>query len=103
MQRHCEHCMQKVHRIYKYTVQRREGLLLLLELLWSLCRRIEVEQGGRAQKKKCTNEEMCNELTWRTEHKKQKNRQRKSCVQEGNEADRVTKCNRTVMSLVSHY
>jgi hypothetical protein len=27
---------------------------------------------------------------------------RKSCVQEGSEADRATKCSRTVMSLVSH-
>jgi hypothetical protein len=33
MQRYCEHCMHKVHRIYKYTVQRREGLLLLLEFV----------------------------------------------------------------------
>jgi hypothetical protein len=31
MQRHCEHCMHKVHRSYKYMVQRRDGLLLLLE------------------------------------------------------------------------
>jgi hypothetical protein len=30
MQRNGEHCMHKVHRRYKYTVQRREGLLLLL-------------------------------------------------------------------------
>jgi hypothetical protein len=33
MQRHCEHCMHKVHRSYKYTVQRRDGLLLLLEFV----------------------------------------------------------------------
>jgi hypothetical protein len=30
MQRHCEHCMHKVHRSYKYTIQRRDGVLLLL-------------------------------------------------------------------------
>jgi hypothetical protein len=33
MQRHGEHCMHKVHRSYKYTVQRRDGLLLLLEFV----------------------------------------------------------------------
>jgi hypothetical protein len=53
------------------------------------------------QQVKRTEEELYSEWTWRTEHKKQKNRQCKSCVQEGNEADRVTKCNRIVMSLVS--
>jgi hypothetical protein len=31
MQRHCEHWMHKVHKRYKYKVQRRDGLLLLLE------------------------------------------------------------------------
>jgi hypothetical protein len=36
MQRHCEHCMHKVHRSYKYTVQRRDGLLLLLEVVVSV-------------------------------------------------------------------
>jgi hypothetical protein len=33
MQRNGEHCMHKVHRSYKYTVQRREGWLLLQWLL----------------------------------------------------------------------
>ena len=28
MQRHCEHCMHKVHRSYKYTVQRRDGVVV---------------------------------------------------------------------------
>jgi hypothetical protein len=32
MQRNGEYCMHKMHRIYIYMVQRREGLLLLLEL-----------------------------------------------------------------------
>jgi hypothetical protein len=31
MQRNGEYCMHKMHRSYIYTVQRREGLLLLLE------------------------------------------------------------------------
>jgi hypothetical protein len=35
MQRDCTHCMHKVHKSYKYTVQRRDGWLLL-ELLWLL-------------------------------------------------------------------
>jgi hypothetical protein len=26
MQRYCAHCMHKVHRSYKYTVQRRDGV-----------------------------------------------------------------------------
>ena len=42
MQRNGEYCMHKMHKRYIYSVQRREGFLLLLELLWSLCRRIEV-------------------------------------------------------------
>jgi hypothetical protein len=33
MQRHCEHCMHKVHRSYKYMVQRRDWLLSLLEFV----------------------------------------------------------------------
>jgi hypothetical protein len=53
------------------------------------------------QQLKCTEDKRCIEEEWRTEHKKQKNRQRKSCGQEGSEADRATKCSRTVMSLVS--
>jgi hypothetical protein len=59
-------------------------------------------QGGRAKEQKCTVEECCIERIWRRELKMQKNRQRKSGVQEGSEADRATKCSRTVMSLVSH-
>ena len=29
MQRHCKHCMRKVHRSYKYTVQRRDGVVAI--------------------------------------------------------------------------
>jgi hypothetical protein len=28
MQRYCTHCMHKVHRSYKYTVQRRDGVVV---------------------------------------------------------------------------
>jgi hypothetical protein len=49
-----------------------------------------------------TEEELCREWRWRTEHKKQKTRQRKGCEQKGNEADRATKYSRTVISRVSH-
>ena len=42
MHRNGKYYMHKMHRSYIYMVQRREGLLLLLELLWSPCRRIEV-------------------------------------------------------------
>ena len=28
MQRYCTHCMHKVHRRYKYTVQRRDGVVV---------------------------------------------------------------------------
>jgi hypothetical protein len=55
------------------------------------------------QQLNCIEEELCSEWTWCIEHKKKKNRQCKSCVQEGSEADRATKCSRTVMSLVSHF
>jgi hypothetical protein len=33
MQRNGEYCMHKMHRSYIYTVQRREGLMLLLEFV----------------------------------------------------------------------
>jgi hypothetical protein len=32
MQRYGEHCMHKVHRSHKYTVQRRDWVLLRLEV-----------------------------------------------------------------------
>jgi hypothetical protein len=47
MQRHGEHCMHKVHRSYKYMVQRRDGLLLLLEVVVSV-----VGKGDSGVKKK---------------------------------------------------
>jgi hypothetical protein len=74
MQRHCEYCMHKDNRDYKNVEQRRDKLL-------SLCRRIKGVQGGRAQEQKCTVEEWCIEGIWRREHKRQKNRKCKSCVQ----------------------
>jgi hypothetical protein len=30
MQRNCAHCMHKVHRSYKYTVQRRDGVAVVM-------------------------------------------------------------------------
>jgi hypothetical protein len=30
MQRHCEYCMHKVHRSYKYTVQRRDEVVVVV-------------------------------------------------------------------------
>jgi hypothetical protein len=30
MQRYCVHCMHKVHRSYKYTVQRRDGVVFVV-------------------------------------------------------------------------
>jgi hypothetical protein len=30
MQRNCTHCMHKVHRSYKYTVQRRDGVAVVM-------------------------------------------------------------------------
>jgi hypothetical protein len=54
------------------------------------------------QQLKYTEEEWCIEWTWRTEHKRQKNRKSKACVQEDSEADRAGQCSRTVMRLVSH-
>jgi hypothetical protein len=55
------------------------------------------------QQLKCIEEELCIEWTWRTEHKEEKNKKNKACVQEGSEVDRERKCNRIVISLVSHY
>ena len=39
MQRDCAHCMHEVHRSYKYTVQRRDGVVVADGVT---CRRIEV-------------------------------------------------------------
>ena len=30
MQRYCAHCMHKVHRSYKYTVQRRDAVVVAI-------------------------------------------------------------------------
>jgi hypothetical protein len=54
------------------------------------------------QEQKCIVEECCIERIWHKKLKMQKNKQRKSGVQEGSEVDRATKCIRIVMSLVSH-
>jgi hypothetical protein len=59
-------------------------------------------EGGRVQQLKCTEEEWCIEGTWRTEHKRKKNRKCKECVQEDTDAGRAEQCSRTVMRPVSH-
>jgi hypothetical protein len=33
MQRNCAHCMHKVHRSYKYTVQRRDGVAISVAVI----------------------------------------------------------------------
>ena len=33
MQRHGENCMHKVHRSYKYTVQRRDGVSIVVRVV----------------------------------------------------------------------
>ena len=33
MQRHCEHFMHKVHKSYKYTVQRRDGVAVVVRVV----------------------------------------------------------------------
>jgi hypothetical protein len=58
-------------------------------------------QGGRAQENKCTVEECCIKRIWHREHKRQKNRKCKVCV-EDTDADREEQCNRTTTRLVSH-
>jgi hypothetical protein len=47
------------------------------------------EEGGKVQQLKCTEEEWCIEGTWCTEHKRQKNRKHKECVQEDTDAGRA--------------
>jgi hypothetical protein len=47
MQRHGEYCMHKMHKSYIYMVQRREGLMLLLEFAV-----IVVGEGDSCVKKK---------------------------------------------------
>jgi hypothetical protein len=37
MQRNGEHCMHKVHRSYKYTVQRREGVVVVVVAAIGVC------------------------------------------------------------------
>jgi hypothetical protein len=37
MQRNGEHCMHKVHKSYKYTVQRREGVVVVVVVAIGVC------------------------------------------------------------------
>jgi hypothetical protein len=70
--------MYEVHRSYKYTVQRRDGLLLLLEFVVI----VAGEGDSCVKKKESASAELnrrgsCSEWVWRTELKREKNRQRK--------------------------
>ena len=49
MQRNGEYFMHKMHRSYIYTVQRREGLLLLLDFLWLLLSWWRIQEWERRQ------------------------------------------------------
>jgi hypothetical protein len=71
--------MHKVHKSYKYTVERRDGVVVTVG--------VAVVEGDSCVKKEESAEDELN---------------RRGCVQEGSEVNRATKCNRTVMSLVSH-
>jgi hypothetical protein len=47
MQRHGKHCMQKVHRRYKYTVQRRDKVVVAVGIFGLLLEVVVVIQVGR--------------------------------------------------------
>ena len=105
MHRNGKYCMHKMQISYIYTRYREEkGCFSYWSLLWFLLVKvIHVWRRRRVQQLNSTEEELCREWRWHTEHKKQKTRRRKWCEQKGNEVDRATKCSRTVMSLVSHF
>ena len=82
MQRNGKYFMHKKHKRYKYTVQRRDESVVVVGVVVDV-----VVEGDSCVKKE---ESATSELN------------KRGCVQEGNEADRATKCSRTMMSLVSH-
>jgi hypothetical protein len=45
MQRYCAHCMHKVHKSYKYTVQRRDGVVVVAGIV------VDVVEGDSCMKK----------------------------------------------------
>jgi hypothetical protein len=45
MQRYCVHCMHKVHKSYKYTVQRRDGVVVVAGIV------VDVVEGDSCMKK----------------------------------------------------
>jgi hypothetical protein len=45
MQSHCMHCMYKVHKRYKYTVQRTDGVVVVAEIV------VDVVEGDSCMKK----------------------------------------------------
>jgi hypothetical protein len=55
MQRHCEHCMHKVHRSYKYTVQRRDGVVAIVVRVVVF---VDVESDSCMKKEDCAAAEL---------------------------------------------
>jgi hypothetical protein len=95
MQRHCTHCMHKVHRSYKYTVQRRDEVVVVVE--GDSC--VKKEESAAAEMHRRQNGALNGDGTQSIKGEEQKVQ---GCVQEDSEADRAAKSCRTVMSLVSH-
>jgi hypothetical protein len=56
MQRHCEHCMHKVHRSYKYTVQRRDGVVVIVVVRVVVF--VDVESDSCVKKEDCAAAEL---------------------------------------------
>jgi hypothetical protein len=76
-------------------MQKNKKRLLLLRVIKGV-------EGGSVQQLKGTEEEWCIEGIWCTEHKMQKNINRKEGVQEDTDAGREEQCSRTMMRPVSH-
>ena len=51
MQRHCEHCMHKVHMSYKYMVQRRDGGFVIVVVRVVVF--VDVESDSCVKKEDC--------------------------------------------------
>ena len=56
MQRHCEHCMHKVHRSYKYTVQRRDWVVVVVVVRVVVF--VDVESDSCVKKEDCATAEL---------------------------------------------
>ena len=56
MQRNCKHCMHKVHRIYKCTVQRRDGVDVVVVVRVVVF--VDVESDSCVKKEDCAAAEL---------------------------------------------